>query len=110
MQSVFKLIPVLILLTIIVSHLMEKPKEKPTIKISANQTHVIKMYAITTAPSKIHYKAENCQIEFHDVYGNVITELPANFSGEIHLFINCSKRGSLEIWLDNGTIYPIESI
>lgn len=64
MQSVVKLIPILfILLTLLIPYLMEKLEEKTIIRVPANQTHVIKMYAMTTSSSEIHYKVKNCQIK-----------------------------------------------
>jgi hypothetical protein len=59
---------------------------------------------MTTAPSKIHV-VTSCKTEIHDTKGNIITELPANFNGTLHLHINCSRSSSLSVWLDHGAVW-----
>jgi len=88
------------------SHYSQQP-QAPTIKVPANELYIVKLHAITTAKSKIHI-ATDCKAEVHDVHGNVITELPANFKGTLHLHLNCSKSSPISIWLDHGAIWFYE--
>ena len=78
------------------------------IEVPEGQHCVIKLHAIAVKDSKIHIRAEGCRAEVHDPNGNVITELPAGYNGILHLHLNCSGSGGLEVWLDHGVIYLSE--
>ena len=86
---------------------MDSSKDGSIVKINAVKgSHIILKLDVMSfdKPAKLKWKGKGVKIEFHDIHGNIINEIPPHTSMRIHAHIDIFDNGSFEIWTENGAI------
>jgi len=108
MRNLVVFLTFIILLAImnIYPHYLNKNRDN-IIKINASKgSHIILKLDVMSfdKPAKLKWKGKGVKIEFHDIHGNVIDEIPPHTCMRIHTHIDIFDNGSFEIWTENGAI------